>query len=450
MTTVAGGGSKSCTNGYGTGARFNLPHGVAVDSLGNVLVTDWRNHNIRVMALPYVASATGTGTPTSSATGTGTPSRTGTPTPTPTPSRTRAPTATPTFAPPSSPSVTPSATPLIAPAATTAPPSEWLVTTLAGSGARAWLDGQGAAASFSYPFGVAVDAAGNAIVGDYSNNRIRRITPGGAVSTLAGVGSQGASNGVGTAAAFKLPCGVAVLASGVIIVADAFNNLIRTVAPSGAVATLAGSVAGGSSNGVGTAASFNWPYGVAADPIGNAIVADSWNNAIRKVSPSGAVTTVAGGAAAAWADGMGSAARFNMPAGVAVDAAGTIFVADTSNHRIRAVAPNGAVSTLAGSGSGAWADGTGAMASFFNPYGVAVDASGIVYVADYSNHRVRRVAPSGAVTTVAGNGTGTWADGVGVGASFFNPSGIALNGASGGLLVADYSNNRVRALRLPA
>jgi hypothetical protein len=209
-----------------------------------------------------------------------------------------------------------------------------LVTTLAGSTFGS-TDGVATAAQFEFPVALAVDAAGNVYVGDRDNHRIRKITPAGAVSTLAG-STQGFADGTGTAARFNFPAGVAVDAAGNVYVADTFNQRIRKITPAGAVSTLAGSGTAGFANGVATAAQFNFPAGVAVDAAGNVYVGDRDNHRIRKITPAGAVSSLAG-STAGFADGTGTAARFNFPEGVAVDAAGNVFVADAFNQRIRKI-----------------------------------------------------------------------------------------------------------------
>ena len=326
-----------------------------------------------------------------------------------------------------------------------------VVTTLAGSG-QGYADGTGTAARFLLPTGVAViPSSGVIVVADMYNNRIRLVTPLGAVSTLAGSGNRAFADGTGAAASFGNPYGVAVIpSSGVIVVVDPFNQRIRLVTPLGVVTTLAGSGSAAFADGTGAAASFNYPVGVAVIPSsGVIVVADTTNNRIRLVDPTSGVVTTLAGSTAAFADGTGAAARFKNPHGVAViPSSGVIVVADTLNHRIRLVTPLGVVSTLAGSGIGTFADGTGAAASFNNPRGVAVvPSSGVIVVADSGNNRIRLVDPtSGVVTTLAGSGTAAFADGTGAAASFSNPWGVAVIPSSGVIVVADQGNSRIRLI----
>ncbi len=322
--------------------------------------------------------------------------------------------------------------------------SIYTVTTLAGSGAQGSANGMGTAASFYGPTGVAVDAAGNVYVGDAVNNLIRKISPSGVVTTLAGSGAQGSANGTGTAASFYLPQQVAVDAAGNVYVGDAGNNLIRKISPSGVVITLAGSGAQGSTNGTGTAASFSGPTGVALDAAGNVYVADRGNNLIRKINPSGVVTTLAGSGAQGSANGTGTAASFSTPQQLAVDVVGNIYVVEFSNL-IRKIGPSGAVSTLAGSGAQGSANGTGTAASFYLPQGVAVDVAGNVYVADQANQLIRKISALGVVTTLAGSGAQGSANGTGTVASFNSPNGVAVD-AAGNVYIADTGNNLIRKI----
>ena len=312
-------------------------------------------------------------------------------------------------------------------------------------------DGTGSAARFDFPSGVAADNAGNLYVADTDNHTIRKIVAStGVVTTFAGAaGISGNADGTGSAARFNNPSGVAVDGTGNVYVADTMNHTLRKVTSLGVVSTLAGLTGTvGSVDGAGSAARFQGPQGLAIDVGNNVYVADTNNHVIRKVVPStGVVTTVAGLAGnSGSADGLGSLARFNFPSGVAVDSEGNLFVADTENHTIRKILPSGSVSTLAGlAGSSGGADGTGSAARFDSPSDVAVDLSGNVYVADTDNFTVRKVVPStGAVTTLAGlAGTSGSADGLGSAVRFFHPAGIAVDSSSN-LYVADTSNHTVR------
>ncbi|MGI4864361.1 MAG: hypothetical protein ACRYFZ_10605 [Janthinobacterium lividum] len=268
------------------------------------------------------------------------------------------------------------------------------------------------------------------------------------VSTLAGsAGSPGSADGPGAAARFYTPIGVALDAAGTVYVADQSNHTIRKITPAGVVSTLAG-LAGsrGSTDGTGTSARFYVPNGVAVDAAGTVYVADTFNHTIRKITPAGVVSTLAGSAGSSGStDGPGAAARFNLPRGVAVDAAGTVYVADASNHTIRKITAAGVVSTLAGTaGSSGSADGTGAAARLNSPIGVAVDAAGTVYVADQSNNTIRKITPAGVASTLAGSaGSSGSADGTGAAARFYFPNGVALD-AAGTVYVADTFNHTIR------
>ena len=314
-------------------------------------------------------------------------------------------------------------------------------------------DNTGTAARFSNPMATAVDSNGNVYVADTSNNTIRKITPAGVVTTIAGSpGVAGSADGTGSAASFNHPTGIAVTGDGSsIYVADSFNYTIRVVSTGGVVTTLAGTAGvSGAVDGTGAGAAFGNPVAVATDGGGNVYVADSTNNTIRKVTSGGVVTTFAGTPGlAGTTDGTGSGALFNNPCGIAAN--GTlIYVADTSNHTIRQVTPAGVVTTLAGTptliGS---SNGTGAAAQFYYPNGLALDSSGNVYIADTFNQDIRVMTPSGSVTTLAGQATTTLpgkagdTNGVGTAASFNCPTGVAVDG-NGNVYIADSTNNTIR------
>jgi hypothetical protein len=325
------------------------------------------------------------------------------------------------------------------------------VTTLAGiPGISGSADGTGSAARFNLPYGVAADNTGNVYVADTYNHTIRKVSAVGVVTTFAGTARQsGSTDGTGSAARFKEPSGVAVDDVGNVYVADASNYTIRKISPAGSVTTLAGMAgSSGRADGTGSAARFYFPFGVAVDHAGNAYVADMVNHTIRIVTPAGEVTTLAGSPGYSGdADGMGSAARFDHPRGVAVDDAGNVFVSDASNYTIRKISPAGSVSTLAGiPGVSGSADGTNSAARFYFPFGVTVDDAGGVYVADTSNHTIRKVTPAGVVGTLAGSPDGSGStDGAGSAARFNQPRGVAVHG-TGEIYVADTYNHTIRKL----
>ena len=440
--TLAGGGvSLNTLNGNGTAARFLNPTSTAVDASGNLYVADGGDHTIRKI------------TPTGD------------------------------------------------------------VTTFAGSSGEAGsVDGTGGAARFVYPFGVAVGGDGNIYVTDIGDHTVRKITPAGVVTTLAGTaGVTGSANGVGAAAQFYLPQGIAVGPGSnyYVYVADNGNSTIRRIDSSGNVITFAGAAGvTGHVNGLPGVARFNYPVGVTVDTVGNVFVADFGNNAIRKLDTGGTTTTLAGDllGTGGHVDGTGVFARFRNPSGVAVNPlTGDVFVADTSNHVIRKINTSSIVTTISGSpgtlgsadgtsaarffypagisvsangtkilvvdtgshsirsldntvspvntttfagatGAVGTTDGAGAAARFTYPYGVAVDGSGNVYVADHDAHTVRKISPAGVTTTIAGTaGVSGSADGTGTAATFKGPTGIAVDG-SGNVYVADTDNDTVRKI----
>ncbi len=322
------------------------------------------------------------------------------------------------------------------PASPTAIQTSGVVSAFAGNGSTGSANGLGTAASFNYPNGVAVDAVGNVYVADKGNNEIRKITSTGAVSILSGTLIPGSSNTstIGVSASFNGPTGVAVDVLGNIYVADFGNNLIRKIAPTGAVTTLAGGSKSGNANGVGTKASFNGPAGVAVDLLGNVYVADFNNNLIREIAPDGTVTTLAGSGKAGSTNAAGTTASFNGPRGVAVDANNNVYVADANNNLIRKIDNTGTVTTFAGSGAHGNASGNATTASFYYPSGVAVDAAGNVYVADALNNLVRKIAPDGTVSSLAGSGY------LSITSPFNGPVSVAVNAVGNVFVANDYGN----------
>jgi streptogramin lyase len=319
-------------------------------------------------------------------------------------------------------------------------------TVVAGSDSAGLVNGIGTAARFDHPFGLTIDAGGNLYIADQGNSVIRKMDTNNLVTTFAGTPyTKGYIDGADTLASFSMPFGVAVNSAGNVYVADAGNNVIRMITPDGTVSTFAGSGASGLANGMADTSSFNSPLGVAVDGSGNVYVADYGNDLIRKITPAGTVSTLAGSGATGADDGNPADATFDLPEGVAVDAADNVYVADNGNNLIRKITPAGVVSTLAGSGMAGSSNGTGTAASFNSPFGIAVDAAGNVYVADSGNNLIRKITPSGVVSTFAGNGSKGAVNATGTAASFNTPSGLAID-SKGNLYVADENNNLIRKI----
>ncbi len=323
------------------------------------------------------------------------------------------------------------------------------VTTLAGSGAPGYKDATGNAAQFSNPDGLALNSAGILYVADQANSRIRTVAPDGTVGTFAGTSTAGFLDGPIATAKFNYPSGLAFDSSGNLYVADGRNNRIRKITPDGTVSTLAGSGAAGYRDGTGTAAQFSGPSDVAVGPSGMVYVADGLNR-VRQITPAGVVTTLAGTTATTpvtgFVDGTGPSAQFNNVNSITVDLSGIIYVADTYNNAVRKILPDGTVTTLAGAGPSGYgyAEGSGTSAQFSNIWGVKADANGAVYVADTSNVRIRKVTPSGDTSLYAGSSWGA-ADGSARAAQFKGPYGIVID-KSGVVYVADYTGNTIRKI----
>lgn len=319
----------------------------------------------------------------------------------------------------------------------------YVVTTLAGDGSPGFNDGALNQARFADPFGIAIDSKGSLYVADAGeNNRIRRITPEGVVTTLAGA-EEGFQDGQGTNARFNTPSALAIDAQDNLYVADTGNNAIRKVTPEGVVTTIAGSSAAGYRDGPARDAQFNAPVGVAVDAEGNVYVADTYNDRIRKVSKEGEVTTVAGGAVSpGYADGPAMSAGFDTPCGLVIAPTGELYIADTGNNAIRKLTKEGEVTTIASAAP--LADNQSLL---FAPTGLALTHDGILYATANDRGRVAQIWPDGKVSAAAGAGSG-FSDGEGNAARFNSPTGIALDGR-GALYVADSANYLVRKLILP-
>ena len=380
---MAGNGTRgfSGDGGPATGASLSAPQGVAVDATGNIYVADYGNRRIRkVSSAGTIATVAGDG-----------------------------------------------------------------ILGVSGDG------GPATGASLSGPLGVAVDATGNIYVADTGNSRIRKVSSAGTITTVAGNGIMGFSGdgGPATGASLYQPERIAVDAVGNIYVADAYNYRIRKVSPAGIITTVAGNgIRGFSGDGEPATAAELSAYGVAVDAAGNIYVADWLSKRIRKVSPAGIITTVAGNGGSRFSGDGGPATGAGLdPVGVAVDAAGDLYIADINNNRIRKVSAAGTIATVAGNGDG-WFSGDGGAAtaaSLYWPRGVAVDAGGNMYVVDHGNHQIRRVSPAGTITTVAGNGADSFSGdgGPATAASLWYPFDVAVD-AAGNIYVADTWNYRIR------
>jgi len=332
-----------------------------------------------------------------------------------------------------------------------------IITTFAGSGSPGFTGDGGPAASaqLNFPTNIASDGAGNIYISDFGNNRIRKVTAGGAISTFAGNGTGGYSGDTGPATSAQIyqPEGLAVDAAGNLYISDAGNNRVRKVTLGGVITTVVGTGARGyaGDGGPATSAQISQPEGLAVDANGNLYIADSENNCIRKVTAGGVISTIAGTGTAGYGGDGGPAmtAQVSFPLGVSMDTAGNLYVADTNNNRIRKVTKSGIISTVAGTGVFGYTGdgGAAALAQLSQPEGLEVDAAGNLYIADTFNNRVRKVTADGVIGTVAGSGTAGYSgDGSAATSSQISfPLSVAVD-SGGNLYISDSRNNRIRRI----
>ena len=324
---------------------------------------------------------------------------------------------------------------------------EGCVTTLAGNGSRASIDGSGSQASLHGPIGLAFDSKGNLYVAEYFGHRIRKVDTTGNVTTFAGSGAQGFKNGPSTQAQFSFPYDVVSDGKGNLYVADGGNHRIRKIDVSGNVTTFAGSGIG-VKDGPALQAGFSLPSGLAFDMSGNLYVAERGNHRIRKIDTSGNVTTVAGSGVAGFKDGLTTQAQFNEPNHMVFDSHGNLYIADYKNHRIRKMDLQGNVTTFAGTGVPGFKDGGATQAQFNRPSGVAFDGGGDLYVTDAFNCKIRRISVLGIVSTFAGANSCGFRDDLLLKAFLDDFVGIVF-GSKGNLYVAGFKNNRIRRVTFP-
>ena len=438
ISTVAGNGTQGFggDDGPATAAQLNYPEGLAVDPAGNLYIAEPGNFRIRkVSAGGVISTVAGNGSQGFSGDG------------------------------------GPAIAAQLAPVAVAVDSASSLyiadnnrirkvttagiISTVAGNGT--WgFSGDGGPANLAQIYGpdnTIIDSEGNLYIADMNNHRIRKVTAAGIISTVAGNGSQGFSgdDGPATDAQLNQPSGVAVDLAGNLYIADAGNQRVRKVTVAGIVSTVAGNGTWGFSgdDGPAVSAQLKYPKDVSVDSTGNLYIVDSQNNRIRKVTANGIISTVAGNGSQGFGGdgGPATAAQLNQPSSMAVDSAGNLHIADISNHRIRKVTAAGIISTVAGNGSrGSGGDGGFATSAYFDfPSAVAVDSAGNLYVADVYNSRIRKITAAGIISTVAGSEfTGFGGDnGVATEAQLFHPRGVAVD-LAGNIYISDFDNNRIR------
>lgn len=319
------------------------------------------------------------------------------------------------------------------------------VSTYAGTGLQGSTDGNATLASFTFPQGICIDATGNIYVADTTNNIIRKITADGIVTTIAGTaGVTGWWNGQGSAAAFYLPIGITVAPNGYLYVADTFNNKIRKISPSGEVTTFSG-VGSGNIDGDASVARFSSPQGIVLDSNGNLFIADYGNHKIRKVESNGFVTTFAGTGSSGSTDGNGIAASFNRPASITIDGNDNLYVVESFGQKIRKITPTADVTTIAGNGTIGNNNGIGSSANFNYPSGIAIDNSNNLFITDTNNNVIRKIDTNGNVSTFAGTGSQGFNNGAIDAATFRFPKGITID-QNGNLYITDNYNHSIRKI----
>lgn len=431
VTTIAGvAGKAGHVDGPGATAEFRAPYAVAVDKSGNVYVADWDDATIRKIDVNRnVTTVVGQGSNPGSADGQGVSARIDTPT-------ALAVDATGNLY------ITDGMAAQVRKFSTTG----WVSALAGGAYDFGHLDGTGTAARFNFPMGIAVDTSGNVYVSDSENGAIRKITATGVVTTLAGMSDRTGEDGVRTAARFFSPLLLTSDAAGNMYITERENHTVRKLTPDGTVTTVAGAAGiRGSVDGTVATARFNAPTGIAVDSAGNLYVADSENHTIRKITATGIVGTFAGKAGSSGHDdGTNADARFWYPGGMVIDPEGNLILADTGNHALRKITPAGTVTTLAGrAGLSGYVDGDSSQARFNFPYSVALDAQRNLYISE-GNQVIRKLSPDGVVSTVAGKaGQSGDADGIGSDARFYEPAGITV-APNGNLFVSDTGNDLIR------
>jgi len=316
------------------------------------------------------------------------------------------------------------------------------VSSFCGSGVSGNQNGTATTTSFNNPLGMAMDASGNMYVADWSNNLIRKITPNGTSSTFAGDGTAGFADGNGTAAKFKFPSDLAFDATGNLYVTDEGNNRIRKITPAGDVSTFAGTGTAGNIDGPLATATFNDPLSLAFDNTGNLYVYNGGATKIRKLTTT-SVTTIAG-SSLGFADGPGNTAMFSTLTGMTCDINGNIYAADYQNNRIRLIRPDGTVSTIAGTGASGNNNGPGATATFTGPTGIKIGPDNSLIITE-GGHIIRRIDDFGNVTTYAGSGTQGVLNGPATVAKFSTPTGVVFN-SSGALFISEKNGNDIRKI----